>query len=583
VSHHRLPIKKRLFSALIASAVAGASMTGSAGRSMAQEPEPAGIVLITSFNAEVPPAPAASDEHTNAPHDDHSHAMGFDPYATVGMLDLEGYPVGQNPFADRVQYDPSLPEEEHVGNWEILEPVFDLLETPIDPLGELFGGLLGAKHLETHSELNPHPIGLQPIPQRPDLLLEWNEKFLGPGELAQGIETPTGAIWRPSFWVFGTYRSALGYRDNRRGRNFTEVANRLDLFGQLNLSGTERVLVGLRPLDYEVGNRRVFSGYDFHDGDSINGFNSDIQTLFFEGDFGEIFPSLDWFDHKQLDYGFSVGRQPMSFQDGLLINEDMMDAVTVTRNTLNGDGLLNLRATGAYAWENINRNNNMPDPDAQLVGLFTEADFEHYTVSIDAAYVDSPSRFGSLFAVGASADRRFHGFHNTYNSSAHILTSVPTQNETAASGRGTLLFHQLSWTPHHREDLVYVNTFWAIDQFTSPARGPLMGGPLGQVGILFAAPALGQFGAPLSNQASEAYGGSIGYQLLFNSIIDSQVIVEVGGRKDTNNLNQGELGTALQYQQKLNEHWLLRVDGFLTVRETEGVGPGTRFEVLAKF
>ena len=64
------------------------------------------------------------------------------------------------------------------------------------------------------------------------------------------------------------------------------------------------MLVGLRPLDYEVGNRRVFSGYDFHDGDSINGFNSDIQTLFFEGDFGEIFPSLDWLDHKQLDYGF---------------------------------------------------------------------------------------------------------------------------------------------------------------------------------------------------------------------------------------------------------------------------------------
>ena len=204
-------------------------------------------------------------------------------------------------------------------------------------------------------------------------------------------------------------------------------------------------------------------------------------------------------------------------------------------------------------------------------------------MNLDAVYVDSPSRFGSLLALGASGVRRFHGFHNTYNSSAHFLTSIPTEGETAASGRGTLLFHQLSWTPHHREDLVYVNAFWAIDQFTSAARGPLMGGPLGQAGVLFASPALGQFGAPLSNQASEAYGGSIGYQLLFNSIIDSQVIVEVGGRKDTNNTNQGALGAALQYRRKLSTHWLMQVDGFLTVREKEDVGPGTRFEVFAKF
>ena len=60
------------------------------------------------------------------------------------------------------------------------------------------------------------------------------------------------------------------------------------------------------------------------------------ETLFFEGDFGEIFPGLDPYDTKLLDYGFSVGRQPVLIQDGLLINANRLDAVTVTRNTLNG-------------------------------------------------------------------------------------------------------------------------------------------------------------------------------------------------------------------------------------------------------
>ena len=500
-----------------------------------------------------------------------------------GDVDLDGYAPGESPFAQRIEFDHSLPEEEHVGNWEIVEPVFDVLETPIDPLGELLGWLLCSEHVETHETFEHRAIPLAAPPTRPELLVEWGEKFLGAGELSQGIETPTGAIWRPSFWVFGTYRSALGYANNRRGTNFTEWANRLDLFGQLNLTGTERVVVGMRPLDDEIGNRRRYSGYDFHDGNEINGLNSDIQTLFFEGDFGELFPTLDWFDTQQLDYGFSVGRQAMLFQQGLLINEDMIDALTVTRNTLYGGGNLNLRSTGVYAWENINRNNNMPDDNAQLVGLFTESDFEHYTVNADVAFVDSQSPYGSLLAFGLSGIRRFHGFHNTYNSSAHILTSIPTNGETVASGRGTLLMHQLSWTPHHTEDLVYFNSFWAIDQFTSPARGPVAGGPLGQVGILFGSPALGQFGAPLSNQASEAFGASIGYQLLFNSIIDEQVIIEIGGRKDTNNTNQGALGTAMRYQKKLSKHWLMQVDGFVTARETEPVGTGTRFEVQAKF
>ena len=496
---------------------------------------------------------------------------------------LDEYAPAESPFAQRIEFMPELPEDEPTCNWQLAEAFLEALEAPAHPLAGFFEQLLCAEHLELHTELEDHALGLQAIPDRPDLLLEINERFLAAGELEQGFETPTGAIWRPSLWVFGTYRSAVGHRNNRRGRKFTEWANRLDLFSQLNLSGTERLLVGMRSLDKEHSNRRTFSGYDFQNGNNLDGVNADIQTLFFEGDFGEIFPNLDPYDQGVLDYGFSVGRQPMSFQQGLLINEDMIDSLTVTRNTLFGNGNLNARATGVFAWKEINRNNNMPDPNAKMVGLFTESDFEISTVNADIVYLDSETALGDMMAFGVSAIQRLKGFHNTYNTSFHVLGSFATGNETAASGDGLLLFSQLSWTPHHHEDLVYVNGFWAIDQFTSPSRGPLMGGPLGQTGILFASPGLGQFGAPLSNQSSDAYGGSIGYQLFYDSLIGQQVVVELGGRKDTNDINQGALGAAIRYQKRLDQHWIILVDGFATAREGEGVGPGARIELFAKF
>jgi len=488
-----------------------------------------------------------------------------------------------SPYAARVGYDPCVPSVVEPLHWELAEFLAAAVNAPVEPLASVWAKILCAEHDQIDTALHEDGIGLQPIPPRPKLFVETNEKFLAPGFLEQGITLPTGAVWRPSFWVFGTYRSGVNYIDPAGGAPVAEWANRLDLFGQVNLSGTERVLVGLRPFDEETANSRRFASYDFRNGDTIDGANAEFQTLFFEGDFGEIFPNLDPYDSLPLDYGFSVGRQPMLFQQGLLINEDRIDAVTVTKNTLSGGGILNLRATGAYAWNNINRNNNVDDPNAQLVGLLTETDIAGSTINADIAYVDSPNaRFGSLLAYGVSAIQRIGSFHNTYNSSVHFLGSHPTDGETQASGQGQLLFSQMSWTPHHTHDLVYANGFWAIDQFTSPARGTLGGGPLGQTGVLFSAAGLGRYGAPLSNQASNVAGGSIGYQLFFDGT-RKQIIFEVGGRKDTNEINAGAIAGGVRYQQAIGQHWIFLIDGFVAEHETLGTTPGTRIEMLAKF
>jgi len=492
----------------------------------------------------------------------------------------------RGPYAPNVQYDPCVPEEEEPFAAHLIEGFLHAIEKPAEPMADCFASFLHAEHDEPHTRLDSHAIGIQPGPERPPLLIETNEKFLGIGFLEQGVEIHTGAIWRPALWVFGTYRTGINHFDGGAGRHIGEWANRLDLFSQLNLSGTERIVLGLRPFDEEENSARNFGGYDIDRNRGLDGWNGDVQTLFFEGDFGEIFPNLDPYDTRALDYGFSVGRQPMSFQQGLLLNEDRIDAVTVTRNTLNGSGNLNLRSTVVYAWNEINRNNlagpNLNDGDAQLVGLFTESDFRKNTVNADVAYVWSNNGIDDLVVAGLSGIRRISGFHNTYNSSLHFLTSIPTNGETNLAGQGELLFSQFSWTPHHTHDLIFLNAFWAIDQFTSASRGTLAGGPLGQTGLLFSAAGLGRYGAPLNNQAANVAGASLGYQMFFDHT-HQQVTFEVGARQDTDQTNQAALASGIRYQKKLDEHWIVVVDAFISKREAQRVGQGGRVELQMKF
>lgn len=470
----------------------------------------------------------------------------------------------------------------------LLEAVPNLLTCPNEPLGNCFSRLLCSPRVRVPTCLDDYPLGLYPVPCRPPLLVECGEGFLSPGYLSHGIETCTGAVWRPAFWVFGEYRTAVQYADQGAGEPIAEWANRLDLFGQLNLSGTERLLVGLRPLDKEQFDRRVFSSYDFHDGDWIDGLNSQIQTLFFEGDFGELFPYLDPYDVRHLDIGFSAGRMPLLAQQGLLINEDRIDAVTLTRNTLFTNRDLNLRVTGVYSWGSIFRNSpdagvpNEEDSNSQMVALLTESDFVRSTVNFDTVYIEGDPQHGDLVAFGLSGIQRWEGYFNTYNTSLHVLGSFPLGNETPFAQQGELLFAQTSWTPHHYEDLIYVNAFWAIDQFTSPARGPLMGGPLGQTGILFSSPGLGRVGAPIDVRTNDAVGGSLGYQFFFDDT-RQQIIWELGGERETTGLNRGTIATALCYQRAVGQHWILVLEGFGGKQEAVDTSSGARAEMRAKF
>ena len=301
------------------------------------------------------------------------------------------------------------------------------------------------------SRLSDEVIPLAKLPNRPKPLLELGSPFLGTGNIGDGFHIWTGAVWQPSFMLFGSFRSGLSLYDDDRVRT-AQWSNRLDLFGNLYLTGTERLVFGLRPMD-ETGEdgSRVFSGYTSFSpdpgdlGGSRNGFNFDFDSvthLFFEGDFGELFPGLDPEEKKGLDFGFSVGRQPIVFQEGLLIN-DFIDSVGITRNSLRPKGTINLRVTGLFGWNQINRNTpsadavirNLEAESSRLVGIFTETDWRATTIAIDAVYVHG----GTFRRTGLGQVQAGNGLYTglsfvqrlgSVNTAFRLLGSIPVGDQT---------------------------------------------------------------------------------------------------------------------------------------------------------
>ena len=438
----------------------------------------------------------------------------------------------------------------------------------------------GTHELKTTFSDEPAPMRIGDVPDRPRPILELGDPFLGTGPIGKGFTIPTGALWQPALLVFGQHRSAI-QSFNNGSETFTEWVNRLDLFANLQLSGTERLLVGLRPLD----DGGEFTGYFFEPNGARqhgwdDGANGDITHLFFEGDFGQLFPGLDPKDTGQLDLGFSVGRQPLFYQEGLLIN-DRVDAVGITKNNIFPEGVSNLQVTLLYGWNEVNRGDNVEDPDAHLFGFFAEADTSVSTINFDAVYVyDGGLRrdnTDALFFAGSAVQRL-----GKLNTSLRALTSIPLNEESSAVGQGELLFAELSYTPAHSEDILYCNGFWGIDQFSSAARGPDAGGPLGRTGLLFAAVELGRYGAPLGNGAQNAVGGSLGYQHFFHEK-RSQIVVEAGYRSDTNDTDRAAVAIASRFETAIGRNNILRLDAFLTGRENSGPASGARVEWLIKF
>ena len=428
---------------------------------------------------------------------------------------------------------------------------------------------------------DPIPFAYPPDaedPGRTRPLIELGDPFLGNGNLRPGFRLPGGAVWQPRLWVYGNYRSSLHSYELDNGPTIRERANRLDLFSNLQLTGTERILLGLSPLDDAGG----FWGQAWSDDDQANfgnDINENVSLLFFEGDLGELPPFLDEDDSRGLDIGFSFGRQQIIFQDGLLVN-DRMDTVGLTKNNLRWAALPwmnNLRITAVYAWDEINRDDNGADDDAEFYGLFSAIDTRFSSIEIDLAHVTSDAA-EDIWVWGLGSTQRLMQTHNL----TLRLNGSHSEEDTPQADDGLLLFSELSWTPHRTENVFYINGFAGKDNFRSAAREDDAGGPLGRTGLLFAARGIGTYPSPISNRVDESYGAAIGYQMIFNDH-SQHLIIEAGARSAEGLVDQDTGGLALQFQQAFAERYIFQVDGFATSADDQSPSYGIRSELQIKF
>ena len=423
---------------------------------------------------------------------------------------------------------------------------------------------------------------LNTLPDRPELLVEFGDGFLDTGNLGAGFEVPIiGAVWQPRLWGYLINRTAVQSFNNGSdgSQRETEIANRLDAFFNLQLTGTEKILLGLRPTDK---NRPTdFTKYTF-DG-AEEGFNPDfrlgLETLFFEGDVGSLFPVLDRAGFVPLDFGFTVGRQPLIFQEGILIN-DTIDAVGLIRNNIPFPGTSNFRVSGIWGFNRTDRN-DARGGDEQLFGLFTAADTHLSTFNLDLIYIDDDTRSGDgLYGGFAAIQRLPHlgGISSAFRVNASYAVDDEVGNNSL--GDGVLFTSELSKTVKGSDDIVYFNSFLNIGNFTQAGREAINGGPLANTGILFASPNLSTYLAEIDPfTGDDVIGGAIGYQAFWDDN-RRNLILETAGRYDLSGNGIDSLGFGFQLQQAVGRHIQLQLEAFYTLQEEIQDASGTRAEIL---
>lgn len=419
------------------------------------------------------------------------------------------------------------------------------------------------------------------LPKRPTLMVELGDAFLGTGKLDAGFEVPfTGAVWQPRLWAYVINRTALqSFQSGRAGNpTETELANRTDLFFNLQLTGTEKILLGLRPTDNNRPNRFTRYTFDGRDEGFNDEFGLNVETFFFEGDFGSLFPNLDQAGIKPIDYGFTVGRQPIVFQEGILIN-DTIDAVGIIRNNIPFYGTSNLRISGMWGWNRLDRNDLETPGEAHMYGLFIAADTHISTLNFDAIYVDDKQpRDGLYFGVAAIQRLSFLGGIST---AFRANVSYALDDEVAGNvvGNGVLLTAELSKTVPGSDDIVYFNSFLGLGNFTQAGREAIVGGPLANTGILFASPNLSTYGAEINPFTDDdVIGGAIGYQAFWDNK-RRNLILEIAGRHDLSGNGFDSLGFGFQLQQAVGRHVQLQLESFYTINEGRDDGYGARAEI----
>jgi hypothetical protein len=433
--------------------------------------------------------------------------------------------------------------------------------------------IYGAKHL------NPNPTGVPPVE-------------LGIRMYDRGAYTPR-ATWlfgpkdpvNSGFMSYGDLRIAGDSYDNGNGKQGV-VAARLNLDMDLALTPTERIHAFARPLDKNNSfTRYVFSGTDKDK--FIHKFDFDLDTLFFEGDAGQITGGLTG-KAATFDLPIAIGRMPFVAQNGVWI-EDAFDGAAMSFTAKNIPSLdvsnyditlfaANAQVTTAAA----------PGSKNGVYGFAGFADALHGYIEFGYGYLKADNSDLSYNNVTAAFSRRYHG---RIANSVRVIDNfgqkgVPGQAKTAD---GLLVLVENSLTPKYlklaeanQSNFVpYLNVFAGFNSPQSLARGGDSGGVLRNTGITFESDGMTAY-PTLDATARKSYGGALGLEYLFDLahqiVVEGSVVERMSG-----NTAGSQYGIGVRYQQPISPDLIIRFDAMKGWLQGKKDIYGVRAELRLKF
>jgi hypothetical protein len=390
----------------------------------------------------------------------------------------------------------------------------------------------------------------------------------------------------PGLAVYGDWRTAVAYNSNN-GKDIAQIATRLNIDIDFKITGTERIHAFFTPI--QRGN--AFTRYEFGGGDGNKKFNDEFdpnpQTLFFEGDFGSIYSGFSGTD-ASFDLPFTVGLFPLFLQNGIWANDAVLGgAVSLTAKNSKRLGLANYDVTFFAAYDNVDNKgiigaNEDDNNKANLYGVTAFIDaFRGY---IETGYGLVQGREDQVEGqlthfVTASYSRRYG---NILSNSTRVFGNFGN----GVNDEGVAIISENSLISVLPSTLIPYANFFVGFQNPQPLVDGNGAGILKNVGINFETDALTGY-PKLNDTGSNAYGGAIGLQYLFN--LDQQLVFEVATVQPFGDPIPGigvaspQYGFGVRYQIPIDRAWLFRADATYQITEGGENNFGVRAEVRRKF
>lgn len=394
----------------------------------------------------------------------------------------------------------------------------------------------------------------------------------------------------PGLAIYGDWRTAVAFNQNN-GKDIAQIATRVNIDVDFKITGTERIHAFFTPLqDNARFTRCEFGGGGVDEEKCTLEFDPNPQTLFFEGDIGSMWSGFTG-TAASFDLPVTAGLFPLFLQNGIWANDAILGgAVSLTAKNSRALGLSNYDVTFFAAFDNVdnalvagdsvNRNNNV----ANLYGATTFIDA--YGGYIEAGYGliqgnDDQVEGELTHFLTASFTRRYY---NTLSNSTRFFGNFGDGN----NDEGFLVISENSLISGLPSTLLPYANFFFGNGNPQPLVDGNGAGLLKNVGISFETDALTGF-PKLNDTGSNAYGGAVGLQYLFN--LDQQLVFEVATVQPYDDPVPGigvadaQYAASIRYQIPINNDWLFRADATYQIVDNPDVEDnfGIRAELRRKF